>query len=178
MWTESKQSRTEAQSLSRVILAVLAVFVWSGSHATIFAAPEGAPVARRARQDWPVYGGEASGDRYSPLRKINRTNVKQLRMAWKFDVGTEGGLQTNPLIVGRTLFVYTPSQKVVALDGATGKQLWAFDAGIPAPQPNRGFSLLDRRQGEPPICRRNELSLRARSRHRNAAYEFWRWWQD
>jgi glucose dehydrogenase len=136
MWTESKQSRTEAQSLYRVIVAVLAVFVWSGSHATIFAAP----AERGARQDWPVYGGEASGDRYSPLRQINRTNVKQLRMAWKFDVGTEGGLQTNPLIVGRTLFIYTPSQKVVALDAATGKQLWAFDAGIPAPQPNRGFS--------------------------------------
>jgi glucose dehydrogenase len=136
MWTESKQSRTEAQSLYRVILAVLAVFVWSGSGGAIFAAP----AERGARHDWPAYGGESSGDRYSPLQQINRTNVKQLRMAWKFDVGTEGGLQTNPLIVGRTLFVYTPSQKVVALDGATGKQLWAFDAGIPAPQPNRGFS--------------------------------------
>ncbi len=140
MWTESKQSRTEAQSLYCVILAVLAIFVWRGSRATILAAPAGAPVERRARQDWPVYGGESSGDRYSPLRQINRTNVKQLRMAWKFDVGTEGGLQTNPLIVGRTLFIYTPSQKVVALDGVTGKQLWTFDAGIPAPQPNRGFS--------------------------------------
>src|SRR3984957_17347016 len=136
MWTESKQSRTAAQSLDHVIVAVLAIFVWSGSRATIFAAP----AERGARHDWPAYGGESSGDRYSPLRQINRTNVKQLRMAWKFDVGTEGGLQTNPLIVGRTLFIYTPSQKVVALDAATGKQLWTFDAGIPAPQPNRGFS--------------------------------------
>jgi len=61
-------------------------------------------------------------------------------MAWKFDVGTEGGLQTNPLVVGRTLFVYTPAEKVVALDGASGKQLWIFDAGVPAAQPSRGFS--------------------------------------
>ena len=92
------------------------------------------------RQDWPFYGGDPNGDRYSPLSQINRENVKQLRQAWRVDVGTEGGLQVNPLIVGRTMFVYTPSEQILALDAATGKQMWAFDPGVKATQPSRGFS--------------------------------------
>ena len=93
-----------------------------------------------ALQDWRVYGGNADGNRYSSLKQINRQTVKHLRVAWEFPAGVEGGLQTNPLIVGRTMFVYTTTEKVVALDAATGKQLWIFDAGVTANQPNRGFS--------------------------------------
>ena len=93
-----------------------------------------------ALQDWRVYGGNADGNRYSSLKQINRQTVKHLRVAWDFPAGVEGGLQTNPLIVGRTMFVYTTTEKVVALDAATGKQLWIFDAGVTANQPNRGFS--------------------------------------
>ena len=94
-----------------------------------------------ANQDWPIYGGDANGNRYSSLTQINRENVKQLRMAWRVDVGTEGGLQVNPLIVGRTIFIYSPTEEVLALDAATGKKLWSFDSGVKATQPSRGFLL-------------------------------------
>ncbi|MGI4829424.1 MAG: c-type cytochrome [Janthinobacterium lividum] len=90
--------------------------------------------------DWPAYGGDAADDRYSPLTQINRKNVHALRQAWSVDLGEPGGLQTNPLVVGRTLFAFTPTQKVIALDGATGKRLWTFDAGTPGLQPTRGLS--------------------------------------
>ncbi len=90
--------------------------------------------------DWPVYGGGKAGQRYSPLTQINRTSVAQLRPAWTWDTGETAGLETHPLIVGRTLFAYTPSQKVVALDAATGKELWHFDSGIHSGQPDRGFA--------------------------------------
>ena len=90
--------------------------------------------------DWPVYGGQKEGDRYSGLTQINRTNVHQLKVAWTYDTGEKGGLQTSPLIVGRTMFVYTPSQRVVALDAATGKELWRFDSGLHSGQADRGFS--------------------------------------
>jgi quinoprotein glucose dehydrogenase len=93
-----------------------------------------------AVQDWPVYGGQAAGDRYSALTQINRSNVHQLKVAWTFDTGEEGGLQTNPLIIGRTLYAYTPTQKVIALDGATGKTIWTFSPGSPGRQPTRGLS--------------------------------------
>ncbi len=64
----------------------------------------------------------------------------QLKVAWTFDPKEEGGLQTNPLVIGRTLFGYTPSQKVIALDGATGRLLWTFDPGSIGRQPTRGLS--------------------------------------
>ena len=88
---------------------------------------------------WPLYGGEA-GRRYSTLRQINRGNVKQLQVAWTFDTGESGGLQTQPLVVGSTMFGYTPSQKVVALNAANGVKLWEFDSGIRTGQPDRGLA--------------------------------------
>jgi glucose dehydrogenase len=90
--------------------------------------------------DWPVYGGQTANDHYSPLTQINRGNVGKLHIAWTFDTHEKGGLQTSPLIVGRTLYGYTPSQKVIAIDAATGKLLWTFDSGIAGTQPARGLT--------------------------------------
>jgi glucose dehydrogenase len=95
-----------------------------------------------AAQDvaWPAYGGGQDGDHYSRLTQINRANVGNLKLAWKYDTGEKGNLETNPLIVGRTLYAYTVSQKVIALDAATGKLKWQFDSGIHATQPARGVT--------------------------------------
>ena len=49
-------------------------------------------------------------------------------------------MQTNPLIAGRVLYAYTPTLQVVALDAATGQQLWRFDPGVVSRQPSRGFT--------------------------------------
>ena len=53
----------------------------------------------KTRHDWPVFGGAAENNHYSALAQINRTNVKQLRVAWSFDWEEEGGLQTSPIVV-------------------------------------------------------------------------------
>ena len=92
------------------------------------------------RADWPVYGGQPEGDHYSPLSQINRSNVQRLKQAWKFDAAEEGGLETNPIIVGRILFAYTATQKVIALEASTGKLLWKFDSGLHNTQPSRGLA--------------------------------------
>ena len=73
---------------------------------------------------WPVYGGHAAADHYSSLSQINRSNVQQLKLAWQFDAGEKGGLETTPLIVGRVLYAYTANSKVIALDAATGQLIW------------------------------------------------------
>ena len=90
--------------------------------------------------DWPVYNGGLDGDHYSTLKQINRANVHKLQQAWRFDTGEKGQIQTNPLIVGRTLYAYTPTQKVIALDAATGTLKWKFDSGINGGQPARGMA--------------------------------------
>ena len=94
----------------------------------------------QAGPDWPVYNGGVDGDHYSKLSQINRANVHLLKQAWAFDTGEKGGMQTNPLIVGRTMFGYTPTQKVVALDAGTGKLKWKFESGIIGTQPARGVT--------------------------------------
>ena len=91
-----------------------------------------------ANRDWPVWNGDENGDHYSPLAQINRQNVAGLRLAWTYDTGEEGGLETNPLVIAGVVYAHTPSRKVVALDAGTGRLIWKFDSGIPGVGPVRG----------------------------------------
>ena len=97
-------------------------------------------LARAQQAGWPVYNGGIDGDHYSPLKQITRDNVHLLKKAWAYDTGEQGGLQTNPLIIGRTLYAYTPKTEVIALDAVTGQLKWKFDSGIIAGQPARGMN--------------------------------------
>src|ERR1051326_1841676 len=79
--------------------------------------------------EWPVNGG-VDNIRYSALTQINKTNVAQLKVAWTYDshdafAGSE--MQSNPIVVNRKLYVTTPTLKVVALDAASGREIWKFD---------------------------------------------------
>jgi quinoprotein glucose dehydrogenase len=92
------------------------------------------------KRDWPAYGGAPENTHYSSLEQINRSNVKKLAVAWSFDTGEQGGLQTSPIIVNGVLYGITPTQKIFALDAATGKLLWKFDSGTKGTQPDRGLA--------------------------------------
>src|SRR5260370_22079236 len=92
------------------------------------------------RRDWTAWGGGPENMHSSRLAQINRSNVKQLAAVWTFDTGEQGGLQTSPLIVGDVLYGIAPTQKIFALEAATGKLLWKFDSGINGTQPDRGLA--------------------------------------
>ena len=98
------------------------------------------PLHGQTSGDWPVYNGGFDGDHYSNLDQVNRENVTQLKVAWQFDTGEKGGIETNPLIVGGVLYSNTPTAKVIALDAATGKLMWKFDSGERSTQPTRGLA--------------------------------------
>lgn len=91
-----------------------------------------------AASDWPGYGGGPEGTRYSPLKQIDRSNVASLKVAWSFDTADGAGdPQTQPIVAGGVLYGLTPRHKVVALDAATGRELWRFDSGIVGRGANR-----------------------------------------
>src|SRR4029079_1774202 len=90
----------------------------------------GPGVAAAADADWRSYGGDNARTRSSALTQINRGNVAKLSLAWQYDTGEKGDTQTQPIVVGRTLYGYTPSHKAFAVDAASGRPLWTFDSGI------------------------------------------------
>ena len=92
-----------------------------------------------AQQDWPAYGGH-DGTHYSSLAQINRDNVKNLVVAWKYDTGEEGGIEANPIIVGKVLYTTTPGRSVIALDAASGKLIWKFQSDLEGRVLSRGVS--------------------------------------
>jgi quinoprotein glucose dehydrogenase len=90
--------------------------------------------------EWPVYGGDPGGMRYSPLADVNRDNVQRLVPAWSWATNEApipptdstraarpGNFQVTPLMVNDTLYLSTPFNRVVALNAATGRQLWEYD---------------------------------------------------
>src|SRR5258708_620029 len=99
-----------------------------------------AQTATHKNYDWPGYGGALEGGHYSPLNQINKSNIKQLQVAWAFDTEETGGLQTSPIVVNGVLYGLSPSQKVFALDAATGKLKWKYDPGVVGTQPDRGLA--------------------------------------
>jgi len=91
--------------------------------------------------EWPAYGGDAGGLRYSPLTQIHRGNVAQLEVAWVHhsgDVsdGTQGitrtSFQATPIVVNDSLYYCTGFGRVFALDPETGAERWSFDPELKA----------------------------------------------
>jgi quinoprotein glucose dehydrogenase len=104
-----------------------------------YGAGTGAP-AEQTTQDWPVYGGQEAQNHYSGLSQINRSNVKKLVVAWKYDTREKDGLEASPIIVDNVLYTITAHPGVIALDAASGKLLWKFYPAIPGKALSRGVS--------------------------------------
>ena len=97
------------------------------------------PVAAQ-NADWPVYHGNDDHTHFSRLAQITPANVKQLKVAWTFDTkdafpGSE--MQANPIVIDGVLYATTPKLQVIALDAASGRQIWRFDPQNGAPPTSR-----------------------------------------
>lgn len=105
-----------------------------------FIAAAGAVSAQAAPLDWNAYGGDGRGQRHAPLAQITPRNVAQLELAWSFRTGELGAgftraaqaltFEATPLKIGDTLYFATATGAAFALDAASGRERWRFDAQV------------------------------------------------
>jgi len=89
--------------------------------------------------DWPSYGFDQRGQRYSPLVQIETKNVSRLRLAWQYGMASAGELTTTggtpaateavPIMVNGILYTPTIRHTIVALEPENGKEIWKYDLG-------------------------------------------------
>lgn len=100
---------------------------------------ESVPAAVADRLDWRAVGGDPANAKFSPLAQIAPNNVGRLEIAWTYRTGDAAAhpdllklskFEATPIIAGDRLVFCTPFNRAIAVDPATGKQLWSFDARI------------------------------------------------
>ncbi|MBV8260784.1 MAG: membrane-bound PQQ-dependent dehydrogenase, glucose/quinate/shikimate family, partial [Paraburkholderia sp.] len=153
-----------------VVSLVVGLLVWGGALAYAhFNDPQqinGTLAAARATptpnpegiqpSDWPAYGRDQQGTRYSPLQQITPDNVHDLQVAWTFRTGDTKGpndpveitSEVTPIKIGDLLYLCSPHQILFALNAQTGELKWKFDPKLKA-DPSfqhvtcRGVSFID-----------------------------------
>ena len=86
-----------------------------------------------ASHDWPVYLGDKASTQYSALDQINKQNVSRLKVAWTYDTADEGEFQSNGIVIDGVLYTASPNRKIIALNAATGAEIWTFDPASERP---------------------------------------------
>jgi quinoprotein glucose dehydrogenase len=90
--------------------------------------------------EWPEYGGNLSGQRYSTAKQINNLNVNQLQPAWTFHThaldntdieARHSSFEATPVLWNDALYFDSPYDTVFAIDASTGRQRWTFDPHVP-----------------------------------------------
>ena len=121
---------------------------------------------------WANYGNDPGGMRYSPLKQINTGNVKNLKLAWTYqsgelqqyegtDIAHKAAFEATPLMVNGTLYFSTPTNRIIAVNAVTGKELWMYNPGVDLKKnysevTSRGVSKWinpDRKPGDPDYMR-------------------------
>ncbi len=82
--------------------------------------------------EWPWYAGDPGATRFSPLKQIHTANVTRLRPSWTFHTGDHRErprttIQCTPIVIGEVMYLTSPQLKVIAVEAATGREIWRFD---------------------------------------------------
>jgi quinoprotein glucose dehydrogenase len=111
----------------RWLLVSLAVLGWTKIAST------------QSPSEWPNYGNDAGGTRYSAARQIDRTNVAGLQLAWTYRTGAissgakskdKAAFEATPILVENRLFLSTPYNHVIALNPESGALQWEYDPHV------------------------------------------------
>src|SRR5512144_2512085 len=85
--------------------------------------------AQKGTTGWTEFLGGPEASHYSPLKTLNKNNVKQLETAWMYPTGDDTAYTFCPLVVDNIAYVAAKQGALVALDAATGKELWVHTFG-------------------------------------------------
>lgn len=100
-------------------------------------------------ENWLMYGRDYGNLRFSPLKQINKSNVKNLVPVWSFQTGVADGLEATPLFIDGVIYLSTSWNHVFAVDARTGAELWHYRRRLPEKlnfccgPVNRGVALLE-----------------------------------
>ena len=102
------------------------------------------PAAAQNAGDWPTYNYDLHGTRHSPLEQIHTENVADLEQVWSYGLGRlgssgtlTGGSEATPIVVAGVMYLPV-ADSVVALDAATGDEIWIYPMSVDAPPNRRG----------------------------------------
>ena len=111
-----------------------------GRHTLPFFALSSALLFAQDASEWPAYGRDPGGTKYSPLDQINARNVSALVRVWSYHTGERGTWENTPIVVGGVMYFATQKNRVVALEPETGKELWTYDPKSTGVSEHRGVS--------------------------------------
>jgi alcohol dehydrogenase (cytochrome c) len=75
--------------------------------------------------DWPTYHGDPSGNRYSKLTQIDKSNVARLAPRWIFPLANVMTIENTPVVVDGIMYV-SSANECYALDAGSGRQVWHY----------------------------------------------------
>lgn len=80
--------------------------------------------------DWPTTGVDYAETRYSRLDQVNAANVKDLGLAWSYNLESTRGVEATPVVVDGIMYVSASWSVVHAIDTRTGNRIWTYDPQI------------------------------------------------
>lgn len=83
--------------------------------------------AGQHHKQWPDYGGGPDSSHFVALNQINKANVNRLEVAWVYPTGDDKTYLFNPIVVDNVMYVLARNSSLVALDAATGKEIWIHE---------------------------------------------------
>lgn len=105
-----------------------------------FPGPASAGPSEPSGYSWGHYSGSPASLDYSALKQIDKSNVKDLKLAWFVPApGPVGRFSFNPLVIDGVMYIVGKNNGIYALDAATGKQIWCHPVEDGQPT-NRGFN--------------------------------------
>src|SRR6476620_104103 len=91
--------------------------------------------AQASRTTWKDYLGGPDSSHYSALDQVNRKNVDQLEIAWKYNTGDDLSYTFSPLVIDNMAYFAAKNGSLVAVDATNGKELWTHPFVTPAGAP-------------------------------------------